>query len=202
MLDVFINDPLALGLLSGLVFIFAGSLAVVGIRRYEFTILLIVVSPWLSSLFIPNTTELYYTDRAATLGSYMRISVLVLAGLVGFVSFFKFRWQNHKTTLPEYILLGLFTLIALVSSVYSIERDITFIRSISFILLFLFLLGFSSWLDSDEKIQSSLNILFWIFAVIIHDAISLTSNAGPGQLRAARVYICACCENPTASVFP
>jgi len=167
MFDVFINDPIALTLLAGVILLLSIGLAVAGIKRFEFAILLMIISPWISVLFTPSRSELLQVEQVATFGSYLRISVLLLVGLVGIISFFRFHRQHNRTIPLQYILLGVFSLMALISTFYSIDQKMTFIRSVSFIFFFFFLLGLGSWLDSEQKIQNTLNMVFWVLSAFM-----------------------------------
>jgi O-antigen ligase len=85
----------------------------------------------------------------------------MLMGLVGFIKYLKDRTVHFEPIPYHFILLGVYALFALVSTIYSIDQKFTLIRSATLIPLFGFLLGLSRWLRGREHIDKLLNIVFW-----------------------------------------
>ena len=141
-----------------ILFLSALLIFIIAFRRYDIAVLLVVFSPWISSIFIPNTPISPDSDQA-NLGSYIRVSVLLLMGSIGLIKYMK-SWLVNRT-IPDYKILTLFLFLGLatVSTFYSLDRDITFIRSFSFIAFFLFLLGLYTWIEEFVHIDKVLNII-------------------------------------------
>jgi len=138
------------------------SLLFCSIRRYEVAIAMILLSPWAHWLFMPNVQESLEEIMTAGPGTYVRISMVALAGVIGLFQFLKSRTSGRRNA-PFYLLLfGVFVLFALLSTVYSIDKRYTFVRSAEFIFFFCFLLGFHYWLKDKTRLDKTLNIYFMI----------------------------------------
>lgn len=163
-------DDLTLGLLAINIVLAGVGIAFWCIMRYELAVFLVALSPGISAVFVPNTPDADIPE--AGLGSYIRISLLLLMGGVGLVKFFKSRSMNpNQERLPfHFILLGVFALFTLISTSYSIDQRYTFIRSVSLIAVFGFLLGFNSWLKDRRSLDQALNTLFLLvcFGTIVN----------------------------------
>jgi len=138
------------------------------LKRYEISVFLVALSPWLSAIFISHIPS--DDIQEAGMGSYLRIGLLILMGMVGTIQFFRLRSRSREKLPFHLILLGAFLLFALISTSYSIDPKYTFIRSFSFIALFGFLLGLHFWLQDEQKFERVLQILFLLvsFFVIIN----------------------------------
>ncbi len=160
MLDLYII------LLVIILFLSAVLIFIIAFRRYDIAVLLVVFSPWISSIFIPNAPLSSDSDHAS-LGSYIRVSVLLLIGSIGFTKYMKSWIVNRK--IPDYKILILFSFLglAIVSTSYSLDRDITFIRSFSFIAFFLFLLGLYTWIEEFIHIDKVLNIIYVLICIFV-----------------------------------
>ena len=154
------HDLLALSMLATVGLLVGCWVVILTLKRYEFSIFLIILSPWLSAIFIPNSfTGIDAED--ATVGSYLRIMLVVLIGAVGLVKYLQERLVDFEPVPAHLILLAVFCLMAVVSTAYSIDRRFTFIRSFSFLPFFCFLLGLNQWLRSWDQVNKLLNAVFW-----------------------------------------
>jgi len=143
------------------ILLIALSLGLISVQRFEIAVLLVAFSPWISAIFIPNA-PLSVNAHEASVGSYLRISALLLMGGVGIVKYFQ-SWPTHQGKLPLRIaLLGLFLIITLISTVYSIDKKFTFVRSASFVAVFGFLLGLDVWLKEKADLDRVLNIIYYL----------------------------------------
>ncbi len=149
-----------------IVIILAYWLACESFKKYELALFLVVLSPFISAAFVPNI-PITSDQQEASLGSYMRISLLILMGGVGFIKYLKSWWITRERLSYQFILLGIFLIFAIFSSVYSIDTKMTFIRSFSFFTLFGFLLGYQIWLKDTYNIDKTLNTLLILIAGLI-----------------------------------
>lgn len=155
-------DMLTLILLS-LTALFIGALVFFcSLKRYELAIALILISPWAHWLFTPNIREGDIESMAPTLGTYIRISIVALAGIIGIFQLLRLRPGSNNGGSPYLLLFGGFVLYALFSTIYSIDKKYTFVRSSEFVFFFLFLLGFYYWLKDKTRLDKTLNIYFVI----------------------------------------
>ena len=161
---------------SGIGLITITTMTIWSIKRYEIAVFLVCFSPWLYAIFIPNIPE---EIQEGGPGSFLRMVLLIWMGIIGFFQYLRLR--SHSTEkLPFYfILLGIFLLLALISTSYSIDPKFTFIRSCSFIALFGFLLGLHYWLQDWKRFEQVLNTIFLIVCLfIIIDAMSILIFSG------------------------
>jgi len=163
-------DDFPLLLTAAIMFVAAVALALWCNKRYEIAIFLVALSPWLSEAFVPPTIDVDVVDldsmQEPALGSYLRIGLLVLTGAVGVFRFIQ-TWRQSGRRFPvEFLLLGGFLFFALLSSSYSIDQQYTFIRSATFLALFGFLLGLYSWIDSEQRLNQTLYVLFLVVALV------------------------------------
>lgn len=155
-------DILILILLSFIFLLIAISIFFFSLRRYELAITLILLSPWVHWLFTSNVQKSVEESTAVGLGTYIRISMVALAGVIGVFQFLKLRSSSHKRV-PFYLaLFGGFVLYALLSTVYSIDQRYTFVRSSEFVFFFGFLLGFHCWLKDKTRLDKTLSIYFMV----------------------------------------
>ncbi len=147
------------------VVIIAAVVAYGAFNRFEIAIFAVAFSPWISAIFIPNAPLL--VNQEASLGSYLRISVLILMGAVGVLKYLQ-GWSTHRGKIsPSFALLGLFLVISLVSTVYSIDQKFTFVRSASFIAVFGFMLGLDAWFKKEQNFVQVLNVLFYLVSFFV-----------------------------------
>lgn len=142
-------------------------------KRYEFGIFLIVLSPWIPAILSSNNTA-RIGDEAVGIGSFIRVSIVALIGGIGFLQFIKLRKLNGERVPSHYYLLALFLLLALVSTSYSLDQKHTAIRSISFFAFYFFLLGLNYWLHQERNFYITLNSCFLAISLcLIVNALSL-----------------------------
>ncbi|HEX2868555.1 MAG TPA: O-antigen ligase family protein [Ignavibacteriales bacterium] len=152
----------------------AAALAVIyySVIRFEFALFLVVISPWISAIFFSNSPSFNYQETGP--GSYLRIGILLLTGLAGAVKYLKLLPVNKGRIPVHFILLGIFLMLAFLSVSYSIDKEFTFVRTVSFIALAGFLLGLDSWLEGEEEFERALNVLFiFIASSVIINSLSL-----------------------------
>jgi O-antigen ligase len=99
------------------------------------------------------------------MATLVRLTFIGLAGAIGLLTFIKTRGRG-KGWLPL-LLLGLFICLALVSATYSVEPRFTLVRTIEFIAFYCFLLGMYKWLRTRPRLESLLNITFYVITVSI-----------------------------------
>jgi O-antigen ligase len=155
-------DILTFTLLSAIVLLIALFILFYSLKRYELAIVFILLSPWAHWIFTPGVHEGDIESAAPDFGTYMRVSIVVLVGIIGVFQFLKLR-SGGRNGVPFYLLLlGGFVLYALLSTIYSIDKKYTFVRSSEFIFFFFFLLGFYYWLKDKTRLDKTLNIYFMI----------------------------------------
>ncbi|MEE9430813.1 MAG: O-antigen ligase family protein [Melioribacteraceae bacterium] len=136
-------------------------------KKFELLIVLFTLSSWVASAFYANAAE-WISDVIATgPGGYIRGVMLLFVGLLGLITYIK-RIPEHKGKISIHlIVLFLFLLFSFASTFYSIDSSTTFIRTSLFIALFFFLLGLSSWLDSEENFKILMNTLFNVIVFLL-----------------------------------
>lgn len=143
----------AIGLLASIGLIFWS------FKRYEVAVFMMVLSPWVTAISF-GATNIPVEELEPGIRSYIRVSILLLTGLVGIITFFKLRSESKERIPFDFVILGAFILLALVSTGYSIDPHFSFVRSISFAALFAFLLGLHYWLSDKYQFDLILGILF------------------------------------------
>ncbi len=172
-------DILTFTLLSAIVLLIALFILFYSLKRYELAIVLILLSPWAHWIFTPGVHEGDIESAAPDFGTYMRISIVALVGIVGAFQLFKLKSSGHNRVSFYLLLLGGFVLYALLSTIYSIDKKYTFVRSSEFIFFFFFLLGFYYWLKDKTRLDKTLNIYFMIMTCgIIINIIALVLFPG------------------------
>ena len=131
-------------------------------RYYECAIVMILVSPWINWLFYSNAVKTVDEEGGTGAASYLRILLVLLVSVCGVVQLVK-AYFARQFKIPRYLLLfGAFIGLAVVSGSYSIDRKFTIIRSLEFMVFFMFLLGLHTWIDHRKKMDRILNIYFWV----------------------------------------
>ena len=156
------HDMMVLALLAVIALLIAFWIVVLCLKHYELAIFLVVLSPWISAIFVPNTLT-FVDDSGGTIGSYLRISLFMLMGVVGVIKYFQERAVDLEPIPVHFILLGAFALFALLSTAYSIDQKFTFIRAATFMPLLGFLLGLNRWLRDRDHLNKLMNTIFWAF---------------------------------------
>ncbi|MGE5499168.1 MAG: hypothetical protein ACM3Q2_13890, partial [Syntrophothermus sp.] len=148
------------------------------IIRYEVALFLVLLSPWISAIFFNNTPSFDYQAEGGP-GSYLRIGILALTVIAGIVKYFKLLPVNKGRLSVHFLLLGIFLLLAFFSVSYSIDKQITLIRTATFLALGGFLLGLDSWLQEEDQFEKSMNVLFlFVASSVIINSIALVLLPG------------------------
>jgi len=157
------NDLFSIFLLVILILI-GGVLFVYSIHRFEVAILLIMLAPLFAAIFIPNNASAD-VDSDIGLSSYIKNGIPLLMATVSIIKYFQF-WHMHRGRIPLFLgVLSIIVAFALISTTYSIDPDVTFVRSIKFLILFLFLIGFYFWILKNGETHQFFNIMY-IYALI------------------------------------
>ena len=158
------SDLLLLSML-GLIALFVTCwIVILCIKNYEIAIFLVVLSPWISAIFVPNSFT-GSDGQGASIGSYLRISLVMLIGVVGIIKYLQERSAHFEPVPDHLLLLGIYSFLALLSTTYSIDQRITFIRSASFIPIVGFLLGLNHWIKDRDQLNKIIDIVY--FAVTL-----------------------------------
>ena len=155
------ND-LTLLLLIANAFIMGIGIAYLCLKRYHLAVFLMALSPGLSTVFISTNAE---GVEEAGIGSYMRIALIMLIGAAGLAYFVQTKLIRLNQIPSLYKLFGLFLLLALASTSYSLDPRYTFVRSASFVGVFAFLVGLYSWLQNRQRWAQALHALFLMVAL-------------------------------------
>ncbi len=155
-------DVITLSLLTLIGLVICMGVGLFALKRYEGAVLLLVFSSVII-LFNPANASLMPDEFETGVTSYIRAVLLSLAGAIGIVTFLQLRLQGSGREGAMFILLGLFLLLAVASAIYSIDPNITWMRSLNFVAFFCFLLGFYHWLG-EERFDVALGVLFWFMA--------------------------------------
>jgi O-antigen ligase len=143
----------------------AAIVIVLCLKRYELALALILVSPWVHWLFVTNVEVTVEDVEAVGAGTYIRVAIVGLAGVIGFLKFLQVRSETHEKIPGRFLLLGLFILNALASTAYSISRQDTFVRAAEFAAFFAFLLGLHYWLQDEQQLDRALNVFCVLMAI-------------------------------------
>ncbi|MCB9211395.1 MAG: O-antigen ligase family protein [Ignavibacteriales bacterium] len=153
-----------------------GILAIAGIgliyiwfKYFETAVFFFALTPLISTIFFDNLPEetLVATEATIGIGGTLRAIFLGILGAVGLIKFL-LSIPRHKLKIPVHIvLLGIFILISLLSTFYSLDQKFTLIRSGLFTAVLGFLLGLYSWLKEDDaNLEKTLNSLFVLVLII------------------------------------
>jgi O-antigen ligase len=152
-------DSVTLLTSAGIILVIASGIAFGCSKRYELAVFLIFLSPWVSSLLLPNA-PVAAGEQEGGIGGYIRISLVALIGAIGVFKYLKLK-SLYRDKLPiHFIFLALFLLISLISITYSIDQNLTGIKSLSFLAVFGFLLGLNSFLNDRNQVTVVLNVMF------------------------------------------
>jgi O-antigen ligase len=172
------TDTLTIILLGANALLIATAIIFFSLRHFELAIFLIVLSPWISAAFVPNTGILA-EGQGPNLGSYARIGLLIVLGFVGIVKTWTLRSENPGPFPKQFWLFSSFLILALFSTAYSIDKQYTFIRSVGFVAFFFFLLGLNAWLTNVERLERVLNVIFFALAFcLIVNVVALAAFPG------------------------
>jgi hypothetical protein len=150
----------AIGALGGI------SILLCSWHRFELSITLILVSPWMGWLLSSNAARTVEEEGVTGAASYIRILLVLLVGCCGMLQFLR-SWSTEQTKcFPKYLIFfALFIVYAILSAGYSLDRKFTLIRSFEFLIFFMFLLGFHFWLNNRPKLDTTLNIYYWMIVI-------------------------------------
>ena len=166
-------DFVSLPLFAGIILIIASAIAYCCLKRYEFAIFLIVISPLITEILTPNNGAGIGEDQAG-IGSYIRVSIVLFIGCIGFIHFIKSRKLSGERLPSHFYFLALFLFLSLLSTSYSLDPKYTAIRSLSFIAFYFFLLGLNYFLDREQNFSVTLNTCFSaIVLCLILNALSI-----------------------------
>ena len=127
-------------------------------KRFEVTIFLIILSPWISSIFASGTST--GAEEGANIASYIRVGLLILIGGLGIVEFVKMQLTRYEKLPKHFILLALFILMVVTSISYSIDKGHTLIKFVNLVSLFGFLLGLHSWVTDRNRLNTVLLVMY------------------------------------------
>jgi O-antigen ligase len=142
------------------------ALSYIIIQHFEFSVLLILLSPFFSSYFVPNTSPLEY-ELDTTLGSYIRIGTVIFLAIIGVIKLVQNRDFKILTTPKYLVLLIIYILFAILSYFYSIDKNITLIRSLDFLMLFIYLVSLHFWLNSEIRFEKVFQMFIAFIFVFI-----------------------------------
>ena len=167
------NDILTLIIILLIILCMIIPLLVWSLKRYEIVITLMLLSPWVSWFFSKNIpTEI--EDIQAGYFSYIRTSIVLILGMIGYLKFFKLRALSYEKFPFHFKLFSFYLLLTLVSTTYSIDRFYTFVRAAEYTAFFGFLLGLFYWLKDKSHLDKALNIFSGVIILgIIINIISL-----------------------------
>jgi len=134
-------------------------------RYYRLALFLVAISPIASTIFMPNPSVDMEMEAEVGFGSYLRIGMLLLCGTAGTILFLRAKPRNGVPL--HLVLLGVFVLIALASTAYSIDPRTTFIRAASSAAVFSFLLGLHCWLKDPERLHGVMETLFLSILLVL-----------------------------------
>jgi O-antigen ligase len=159
-------DSVSISLFVGIVFLFTLAFVYCCIKRYEFAVFVIVLSPWVTAILLPEDAT-GISEEAVGIGSSIRVIIVGLIGIIGFLQFIKLRKTSEQKISNQFYFLGLFLLLALLSISYSLDQKYTAIRSLNFVAFYFFLLGLNYWLYCEENLNITLNACFWAITLCL-----------------------------------
>lgn len=128
------------------------------LRRFEIALALVLLSSWVPWLFFANV-EIDVRQEEAGMGTYLRIAMVALAGVIGYAKSIQQRSAMQRPVPPRFLLLGAFLVYGVASAAYSITAQYTLVRAAEGLLFLGFLLGFCAWLDDEPRLDRTLDIL-------------------------------------------
>ncbi len=166
-------DTMSLFLLAGNVGILGLAIGSLCFKNFRVAIFLIVLSPFFSNLFA-GYAQTESLEAEPVLGSYLRIGILGLVAIVSACYILKEKLPYPQSVPIHFIFLLLFIAISILSTLYSVDRRYSMIRSVSFAALACFLLGCHAYLKNNENLQLLFRTLFAaICAFIIVNYVAL-----------------------------
>lgn len=150
------------------------------IQYFELAIFTAVFIPKIIDFFFSNFTG-NEIDAESGISSYIRVGTYIFVGFIGSVKFIQY-WNTHRGRLPyHFILLFIFISIAFISTIYSLDQFISFVRAFTLFVQFLFFLGLYYWLDDEDKVDRAFNT-YYILAIVFTSLNLLTVIFYPGKI--------------------
>ena len=94
------NDILTLVLISSIILCMIIPLLFWSLKRYEIVITLMLLSPLVTWIFYKNSPSDVIIQEGAS--SYIRVSMVLILGMIGYLNFFKLKANSHKNV-PLYL---------------------------------------------------------------------------------------------------
>jgi O-antigen ligase len=171
--DLLINDiftQISIGIIILCIIIL---LALLTWKNYKIAIFLALISPLISAIFVSISGY----QPQASIGSYIRVFLIFFVGTIGYFQYYKRRQLSEHKLPIEIKLLALYLFIAIGSTAYSLDPTITIIRSSTFFMLFGFLLGLYSWINTVSDFDATMNTIYYgIITIIILNLVVFIVN--------------------------
>ena len=150
-------------LIIGILIISAILLFVYLTKHFEYSLFLALIATPISAFFVPNVSHLE-AGYESTIGSYIRIILIAYLSFISVIKLIKL-WNSRiiYPSNPFFLLVPIF-LLAFFSATYSIDQNITLIRSATFLLIIIYCIGIYFWLNNIEDYDKLLNV-FFLYAV-------------------------------------
>lgn len=149
------------------------------LKRYEFTIILVAISPFFFQFFFSNQVSYDDLSSKTGMGGAIRAGVLALVGITGIIKYLSYAIHDRGKLNFNIILFFLFISLAFSSVTYSVDKSNTIMRASFLFTIFAALLGGSSWLDDENNFYITLELLYRVMAGLIF--IHLLSLAKPSR---------------------
>ncbi len=140
-----------------------GALAVAvmaGLNRYQSVVMAMIASTWIRSFYVVNE-RVFPSEAESNPGTYMRLAILGLVGAIGVIYFIQMRYTSGTRIPMHFTLMAIFMLYAGISVTYSLDPQFSVARIAEFSAFSAFLLGVHAWVTSADRVQTTLNVLFW-----------------------------------------
>lgn len=156
--------------LSGMLVILLGlvmapAIIMLSLNHFGIAVFLAALSPALPLMLMTNATD--ETGEMTNAGTYIRIALVFMLGIIGLITVLKNREEERKRLPIPFILLGMFAVFAVFSTLYSYDRQFTLTRAATSLAFFVFILGFYTWLSDFARLRQAFTMLFWMSALAI-----------------------------------
>jgi O-antigen ligase len=162
------------------------SIAIIGagfvyilLKRYEYTLVLVAISPFFFQFFFSNQVSYDDLSSKTGMGGTIRAGVLALVGITGLIKYIGYAIHDRGKLNINIVLFFLFIAIAFSSAIYSVDRSNTIMRASFLFTIFAALLGGSVWLDEEENFFTTLELVFKVISGLVF--IHLISLAIPSR---------------------
>lgn len=161
--------------MSDLYTIFIGlSFAIVGcgvvyllLKKYEFTIVLVAISPFFFQFFFSNQVSYDDLSSKTGIGGAIRAGILALVGITGLLKYISYAIHDRGKLNLNILLFFLFISLAFSSVIYSVDKSNTIMRATFLFTIFAALLGGSAWLEEEKKFYITLELLYKVMSGLI-----------------------------------